>query len=118
MKLLNTNLHFKTAAKSKINPHPQKRAMTKPSQQDHQGYTIQLMASRNRMDLVYFIRQHKLPAKANIYRTLRRGRPWYVLSMGNYRTKDDARYMVQKLSKQALAYGPWIRATHELNLMG
>lgn len=74
-------------------------------------YTIQLMASNDRQTLITFIHRHRLAvSKTHIYRTLRHGKPWYMLIYGSYSTETSALLSLRELSLSIKRNHPWVKS--------
>jgi type II secretory pathway predicted ATPase ExeA len=107
-----------------VKPPPLKPAMEKKSvakntiyreswllDQDSSFYTLQVLGVRNEESLLNFIKVHKLLQKQNVayYKTINRGKQWYPLLYGVYRTKSEAAEAVKKLPDKVQKSIPWIR---------
>lgn len=75
-----------------------------------QGYTLQMLASRNPGDLKHFIaNQHLSPKEVKLFNTTLEGKPWHVLIYGNYATPAEAAAALKRLSAKVHAHHPWVR---------
>ncbi len=71
-------------------------------------YTIQLMASPKRQDLVAFANKHHLSGY-NIVPTYKNGQKWYALTTGNYASKSSANAALAKMPSSIRNLKPWVR---------
>lgn len=72
-------------------------------------YTMQLMASNKLGDLKAFIAQNNLGKAAHYYETKMNGKPWYMLTYGDYHTEAQAQLAMQQLPKAAQDNHPWVK---------
>ncbi len=71
-------------------------------------FTLQVLAAASKSGVDQFVMNHKaLPLR--VYRTLRKGEPWYVVVLGDYVSTAEARAAIQKLPKSLQKSGPWPR---------
>jgi septal ring-binding cell division protein DamX/type II secretory pathway predicted ATPase ExeA len=77
--------------------------------QDPTMSTIQLIAAGERAALNDFVAQNRLTGDIAILELKRRGAPWFVLLMGNYKNKVDAKAAIAKLPKSLRNSSPWAR---------
>ena len=73
-------------------------------------WTLQLLGARDPSTLLKFARQHRLGARIAWYKTMLKGKPYYVLIHGSYPTRDIARASINKLSAQLRALKPWVKS--------
>lgn len=76
-----------------------------------QGYTVQLMASAKLSDVKDYIVAHHLEGKANYFETKLDGKPWYMLTYGNYSTVQKAQLALQDLPQNMQNHHPWVKST-------
>ncbi len=127
--MLNKALTPTTSKKVQVKSIPTKPAqskVTRPSQQSKisnvnnrneqsilsipsKKYTIKLLGLREESKVKEFIKKHKIGDKAQYYKTLYKGRPWYVVIYGNYNDKLAARTAVSKMSLALRKLQPWPR---------
>jgi len=74
---------------------------------DH--YTVQLIGAYDPSALQDFVREHGLEGKAAVIRTVRDGKPWYVVVTGHYATLNEAKAAIDKLPKSLRANGAFVR---------
>lgn len=73
-------------------------------------YTIQLLGSHNKQEILDFIKAHRLEAKALYYKTSYQGQPWYVLVYGLYKTDAAATAAVKQLPEAVQRLTPWVKS--------
>jgi septal ring-binding cell division protein DamX len=83
-----------------------------------QGYTIQLQASPNLLDIKKFIDRYQLKENYFIRQVTIKSDTWYILTWGNYNKLSDAQSAVRDLSPEFLRFKPWIRGTAHLKSVG
>lgn len=71
-------------------------------------YTLQLMGSYNKSDVIALIDSNRLEGKATYYQTLHDGKPWYVLVYGLYKTSQEAHIAIKQLPKDLQQQKPWV----------
>jgi len=89
-----------------------------PSQNDNaklaseksNDYTMQLMASNKLSDVKAFIAQNNLGGAAHYYETQLDGKPWYMLTYGDYRTAGQAQMAMQQLPSAVQDHHPWVKS--------
>jgi DamX protein len=81
-------------------------------------YTIQIVASHNQTTLQRFAKEHHIMGKTKIRRFKRQGAVWYVLTLGEYPNKEDAKQAVNQLSREIGQFKPWIRLLSDLKTTG
>lgn len=84
----------------------------------HNRYTIQLLASSNLPRLQQFARLHHIENKVHIHQTSNHGKPWYILTMGEYTGHDVAKANMAYLPDGLAKFKPWIRRTEGLQMIG
>lgn len=88
------------------------------SEGKHRGYTIQLLASHHISDVHKFIQQYELKGKCAIRQVTRENDSWYILTIGEYATSEQANIAVHDLSIKFSKVKPWVRLTANLKLIG
>lgn len=78
------------------------------------GFTVQLLASSGADELKRFAQHHKIHDKAQIYRIQNRGNAWYVLTLGKYKDRNEAKQAIHQLSTELAKFKPWVRSTVDL----
>ena len=81
-------------------------------------YTIQLLASHNKLKLQRFAQVHHLKNKTQLRQTQRLGKVWYVLTLGEYEQPQQAKKVVNKLPKNIAQFKPWVRPMSDLKVRG
>lgn len=87
--------------------------MTKKGQ-----FTIQVLASRKRDDVMHFVNSHKMTANAKIRLTKRDGLDWYVLTIGEFGQVEQAQAAIKMLPTELAKFNPWIRPVGSLKAIG
>lgn len=83
---------------------------TKLLQPNSQNFTIQLMSSKHETQVIKFMQQNKLEAKAEYFKYRHNNETWYRLIYGSYVTRKEAQAEVQSLKKRLnLLDDPWVR---------
>jgi len=78
-------------------------------QSNPDGYTIQLMSSRNKTQMNTYIQENKLAGKAEYYTYRHNNETWYGLVYGNFTTRAAAEARAQSLQKSMGLSGTWVR---------
>ncbi len=94
----------------------QKKSLTSDKNQNGVNpgiYTLQLLGAFNRDTIKTFVNKNHLEGRAKLYENQLRGRPWYVLTYGEYGNKKDARIVAEKLECK-LSVKPWVRPSATL----
>lgn len=94
-----------------------KAAIIKPIVEQSR-YTIQLLASHNKGELERFVQVHHMHGKIRLHRILRQGTVWYVLTLGEYAQRQQAKAAVNHLPKDIVQFKPWVRSTADLKGAG
>jgi septal ring-binding cell division protein DamX len=93
--------------KASIGPDP---SAPKKSAERPPRYTLQLLGSRSKADLVALVREHGLDAsQAHYYAGEHAGGTWYRLFYGGYATVAEARAMLKALPSSLARHKPWVR---------
>lgn len=74
------------------------------------NFTIQLLASANKSELLRYIQANALDSQAMYYQTQRNGRDLFVLVYGLYTSRSEAQAALQKLPASIRAQQPWIKS--------
>lgn len=72
-------------------------------------FTIQLLASGHKEDVLRFQRNHQLSRSTKVRALQHYGSTWYALTYGEYRSMQDAQQAVQHLPKALSYFRPWVR---------
>lgn len=99
-----------TTPSSPTSPISSANQPTLGSANESREYTMQLMASQQLGDVKNFIAKHHLVNNAHYYSTERNGRPWYILTYGNYQTQDQAVQALRELPADLKSYHPWVKS--------
>jgi hypothetical protein len=78
-------------------------------QSNPDNYTIQLMSSRNKEQMVKYIQENKLAGKAEYYTYRHNNETWYGLVYGSFATRTAAETRAQSLKKSMGLSGTWVR---------
>lgn len=81
------------------------------------GYTIQLLGTHNQSALLEFIQQHQLNEQTRYFTTLRQGKPWYVLTFGQYPTLQAAQNALSTLPSTLRVAKPWPRSFNSIQVI-
>lgn len=73
-------------------------------------YTLQIMGSSSKTELMRVVSQNKLTGKAAFYQTTRKGSDWYILIYGQYKRYHDALVALRNMPKPIRKYKPWINS--------
>ena len=74
-----------------------------------QHFTLQLIAGEHLDTLRKFIQRHKLKQHLAVYRSQRKGKPWYALVYGEYANKQQAIDARSRMPRTLRKQKPWIR---------
>ena len=77
-------------------------------------FTIQLLASQSKADLLRFAKVNSIDAK--VFRTQNHGKSWYVLTYGQYKGRDAAKQAISHLPKSLAKLKPWVREVNDLKV--
>lgn len=72
-------------------------------------YAVQLIGLRKENDVKSFIAKYSL-TKMLYYKSSLGDKPWYIVILANYNTKEDASLARLKLSDDLRKHGPWIKS--------
>ncbi len=93
----------------------QKRIAIKPT---INKYTLQLLASYDEADIKRFIKKQQLKPGYKLHISTRKGKNWYILTLGDYKHLDEAKYAAEKLALKLAHFKPWIRTVSALSATG
>lgn len=111
----------KAKPETKIKPRPKptkpvvKKAETAKTvtqwikSQPGMNYTMQLLAAQEKTALEKYRTKHPSLKDAKIAHTLRKGKEWYVLIIGSFKTTKEANAFLKKQPKPISTSKPWIR---------
>ncbi|MHA7840370.1 MAG: AAA family ATPase [Gammaproteobacteria bacterium] len=85
-----------------------------PPKMPRDGFTVQLMGTKQASRAKDFIRAHRLQSGARYYRTQRNGADWYVVVYGYYPNRTAAKSAIKNLPTAVQAQKPWIRSNKSL----
>lgn len=105
--------HVKTIPKKASSKKAIKTAKKSPQKAAMKAYTIQLMASHNKQDLIHFIKVNQLK-QAKIGSVNRDGEAWFVVTVGAYSKKEDALAAVKHLPSHLAKLNPWVRSGNQV----
>ena len=91
---------------------PRLNAQSKPvvASNNAEQYTLQLMASGKMSDVQSYISAHNLSGKAQYYQTALNGKPWYMVTYGQYPTQAQAQAALQQLPANLQHHQPWVKS--------
>ena len=81
-------------------------------------FTIQIAASHKEEDVTRFMKSNKLFAKATVRHFTNDKGTWYILTMGEYSTINQAQARANKLPPEIAKLNPWIRPVSGLTKIG
>jgi DamX protein len=123
-KILHVKEKQKTPIVAKKSTHIEAQVLTKQrisvskSVNDKGRYTIQLLAGRNKETLQRFANTHHFNVQTHIHHVMRQGKDWYVLTLGVYPKREQAKQAVYHLPGDLAQYGPWVRLLSDLQAAG
>lgn len=82
------------------------------------GFTLQLMASRNKNVLIRLAKKYPASAQVKVRSFSKEGMNWYVLTQGEYAKKPLAKQAATRLPNAFSQFKPWVRSTADLNDVG
>lgn len=82
------------------------------------GFTIQLIASRNKNDVYRFKQSNKVYAATKIRHFTNQKGGWYILTIGEFSTRAEAVKKTQALPVQLSKLNPWVRPITGLTSAG
>lgn len=78
-------------------------------------YTIQLVASPDKVDMQRYIKNNKLLyTSAKLQHYTENKVVWYVLTMGEYSNMSDAQHSIERLPPSLMKLNPWVRPISSL----
>ncbi|HLB56908.1 MAG TPA: SPOR domain-containing protein [Coxiellaceae bacterium] len=89
---------------------PSSPQQTNPTVATNQKYTVQLLASNKLSDLKSFVAVHNLGNKAAYFETKLDGKPWFMLTYGQYNSAVQAELALQNLPKSLQHHQPWVKS--------
>ncbi|MFO1349947.1 MAG: SPOR domain-containing protein [Gammaproteobacteria bacterium] len=72
-------------------------------------FTLQLQSGGNLSSLKAFAKQYSLPKPQAVYRTVRDGKPWFGLVVGDYPSRQAAQRAAAQLIAKLPSLQPWVR---------
>jgi type II secretory pathway predicted ATPase ExeA len=82
------------------------------------GFTIQLVASHKKSDVYRFKQSNKLYSETKIRHFSNQKGNWYILTLGEFKTRSQAQEKVNKLSGKLGKLNPWVRPVSGLKNIG
>lgn len=82
------------------------------------GFTIQLVASHKKSDIYRFKQSNKLYAETKIRHFSNQKGNWYILTLGEFKTRAQAQEKANKLSGALGKLNPWVRPVSGLKNIG
>ena len=77
--------------------------------QPSSAYTLQVISSGGRKDLLKYLERQSNRSKLFLYKTVRNGKPWYVVVHGVYNTRSEALSAKLSLPADQKKLGAWPR---------
>ncbi|WP_207060599.1 SPOR domain-containing protein [Motiliproteus sp. SC1-56] len=74
------------------------------------GYTLQILGARKEQSVTDFVQGHPQRADLYAFSTIFKGKPWYVVVYGEYRTRDQAMAAIPELPRTLRERRPWARS--------
>lgn len=88
-----------------------KKSLTKTSENTNaQHFTIQLLGSGRLSDLKDFVDIHQLSGKTQHFKMSMDGKPWYILTYGDYNNSSQAQNALHHLPTSLRSHGAWIKS--------
>lgn len=81
-------------------------------------YTIQLVAGHSKSTMKHFMEEHHLLKKAKIYQASNNNTHWYVLTIGEYDSLNQAKGHIHQLPHALSKFNPWVRPISGLKNLG
>ncbi len=72
-------------------------------------YTVQLISSGSKTDVVQFIDANKQLKRLSYFHTIRNGKSWYVVVQSTYDSYSEANKMRKRLPEHIAKNSPWVR---------
>ncbi|BFM14191.1 AAA family ATPase [Maricurvus nonylphenolicus] len=79
-------------------------------QQDETGYVLQVLAAGSEQAIKAFVGRQSNKGDLKVFEARRNGKPWYVVVVGIYANKADARRAIGRLPAEQQKSGPWPRS--------
>jgi DamX protein len=79
-------------------------------EQQEDNYVLQVLAAGSRQAVDAFVARQSNRAELKVFATQRQGKPWYVVVVGVYSSKADARRAIERLPTEQQKAGPWPRS--------
>jgi DamX protein len=74
------------------------------------AYTLQLMGSHSEARVLSFIAEQRSRGEFGYFKTRHRNQPWFVLTLGQYGSRDRALQAIELLPPSLRAQKPWARS--------
>lgn len=78
--------------------------------QDEAGYVLQVLAAGSENAVRVFVGRQSNQGDLKVFEARRNGKPWYVVVVGVYANKADARRAIDGLPAEQRKSGPWPRS--------
>ncbi len=79
-------------------------------EQQEDNYVLQVLAAGSRQAVDAFVARQSNRAELKVFAAQRQGKPWYVVVVGVYSNKADARRAIERLPAEQQKAGPWPRS--------
>ncbi len=100
--------------KTVIKKRQTKRTVKRRMLRGRKAFVIQLVASSKLQEVEAFVKKYNVKS-GRFYKTMNRGKDWYVLVVGNYVSKAVAKKAIKGLPRRLRNLKPWVRASKELS---
>lgn len=85
------------------------------NEQSKKAWTVQMLGTLSKESATDYLREWKLKGHTPFYfESVYKGKPWYIVLLGTYRSKDDARKAMEQLPADIRKQGPWLRSVASL----
>ncbi|MBK8970603.1 MAG: AAA family ATPase [Hahellaceae bacterium] len=85
------------------------------NQQARKAWTVQMLGTLSRESAMDYVKAWRVKGHTPFYfESVYKGKPWYIVLLGTYRSKDDARKAMEQLPADIRKQGPWLRSVASL----
>ena len=89
-----------------------------PSNKEAKRYTIQLVASHQQIDINKFRQSNELLAQTKVRRFSNARGSWYILTLGEFTSRNQAQEKASHLPSGLARFNPWVRPVSGLEQIG
>ncbi|PMH46286.1 hypothetical protein BCU68_02600 [Vibrio sp. 10N.286.49.B3] len=82
---------------------------------DTNRYTLQIAALTSMSDVESFIEKYSLQSQARTYRTLRNSREWFIVTLQDFSSIQQARDEISRLPEGLQSLGPWAKSINQVH---